>query len=178
MRLICYLLFAALVPALLLSQEAETAAPASEERNDSVSPPPMKLPPVPAPPAVTKPRPLVKATPMQQVVGFYATVNGGYGAEGLRELLATNPVIQPADTERVANAFAGLMAKMGRYIDFEILEESEISSRVRIMKTVANFETQPFVNEFTFYDPGDGHWRLVHLRYDPNVATMFSEKKR
>jgi len=110
---------------------------------------------------------------MQQVVSFYATVNEGYGAEGMREMLSTNPVVQPADTERVANAFAGLMAQMGRYLDFEILLEREISSRVRVMKTVANFEKQPFVNEFTFYDPGNGEWRLVHLRYDSNVATMF-----
>ena len=48
------------------------------------------------------------------------------------------------------------------------------SDRTVVIRCSAHFERQPFVNEFTFYDAGAG-WRLVHLRYDANLATMFTE---
>lgn len=134
--------------------------------------------PAPAPPAdndlVARPAP--KLSPKQQITGFYAMCKQERGGEGLREMLSSNPVVQEGDVLRVADAFANLISQMGGFVDFKILRETEISPRIQIIRCISNFERQPFVNEFTFYDPGEGEWRLVHLRYDANLATMFQEE--
>lgn len=117
-------------------------------------------------------------SPKQQVTGFYAMCKQGKGGEGLREMLSTNPVVQAGDVQRVADAFAQMISQMGGFVDFKIAKETELSERTLVLRCVAHFERQPFVNEFTFYDPGSGDWRLVHLRYDANLATMFQEDLR
>ena len=33
------------------------------------------------------------------------------------------------------------------------------------------------MNEFTFYNSGDDFWRLINLRYDANLVTMFEDKE-
>jgi len=116
-------------------------------------------------------------SPKQQITGFYATCKNGEGGKGLRELLSTNPVVKAGDVDRVAQSFEGLLNQMGKFLDFNISREKLISDRTVIIRCVAHFERQPFVNEFTFYDSGD-QWRLVHLRYDANLATMFSDELR
>lgn len=119
-----------------------------------------------------------KLSPKQQITGFYAMCKQGRGGEGLREMLSSNPVVKPEDVQQVADAFAQMISQMGGFIDFKIVREIEVSNRSLVVRSVAHFERQPFVNEFTFYDPGSGDWRLVHLRYDANLATMFQEDVR
>ena len=121
------------------------------------------------------PRAIIKQKPKAQVISFFAALNENNAVDGMVEMLLANPTTQRTDAQAVANTFVSRMAQMGQFIDFEILAEKSISDRVRVVKTVANFENQPFVIEFTFYDPASGHWRLAHLRYDWNFATMFLE---
>lgn len=116
-------------------------------------------------------------SPKQQITGFYATCKNGEGGKGLRELLSTNPAVKPADVDQVARGFEGLLSQMGKFLDFNISREKVISDRTVVIRCIAHFERQPFVNEFTFYDSGD-KWRLVHLRYDANLATMFADELR
>lgn len=122
-------------------------------------------------------QPAANLSPKQQITGFYATCKNGEGGKGLREMLSTNPVVKPGDVDRVAQAFEGMLTQMGKFLDFNINREKLISDRTVIIRCVAHFERQPFVNEFTFYDAGDS-WRLVHLRYDANLATMFADELR
>ena len=131
-------------------------------------------PAAPAAPA----RPAPKLTPKQQITSFYAMCKQDRGGEGLQEMLSSNPVVQENDVQRVATAFAELIKQMGGFIDFKIIKEAKLSDRAQVVRCIAHFERQPFVNEFTFYDPGSGEWRLVHLRYDANLATMFQEDVR
>ncbi|MCB1229663.1 MAG: hypothetical protein KDN19_05325 [Verrucomicrobiae bacterium] len=132
-----------------------------------------------APAAAESPaRPAPKLSPKQQITGFYAMCKQGRGGEGLREMLSSNPVVKAEDVQKVADAFAQMISQMGAFIDFKIVKETEISERTLVLRSVAHFERQPFVNEFTFYDPGSGDWRLVHLRYDANLATMFQDEIR
>lgn len=118
------------------------------------------------------------ADPESQVSAFYAKCKEGKAAEGLEAILSTNPVVKAEDVKRVAEAFSGMVATMGAFVDFEIVRGSSVGKRTQVLRCVAHFERQPFVNEFTFYDPGTGGWRLVHLRYDANLATMFQEDVR
>jgi hypothetical protein len=119
-----------------------------------------------------------KTPPLQQITSFYAACKTGEAGKGLQELLLGNPVTQEADAQRVANAFSQLIGQMGGFVDFEVIKETAISKRSQVVRCVAHLERQPFVNEFTFYDPGNGDWRLVHLRYDANLATMFQDEVR
>jgi len=121
------------------------------------------------------PPPAKALSPKQQIVGFYALCKEGRAAEGLQEMLSSNPVVQPANVAQVANAFGQLVSQMGAFVDYELTRETQISKRTLVIRCVSHFERQPFVNEFTFYDPGSGDWRLVHLRYDANLASMFLE---
>lgn len=120
-------------------------------------------------------RPAPKLSPKQQVTGFYAMCKQDRGGEGLKEMLLSNPVVQESDVTQVATAFSQRITEMGGFVDFKIVREQSITERVIVVRCVAHFERQPFTNEFTFYDPGAGEWRLVHLRYDANLATMFQE---
>jgi hypothetical protein len=119
--------------------------------------------------------PGVMLTPKQQITGFYAMCKQNRGGEGLQEILSTNPVVQSSDIQRVAQSFEEMIVKMGGFLDFEILKETRLSERVVVVRCVAHFEKQPFINEFTFFDAGAGDWRLVYLKYDANLATMFIE---
>jgi len=112
------------------------------------------------------------------VTAFYAKCKQGAAGEGLREILETNPVVKEDDVKRVADAFSEMVQTMGQFVDFAIVKETVVSERTQVLRCLAHFERQPFVNEFTFYDPGNGEWRLVHLRYDANLATMFQEDLR
>ena len=112
-------------------------------------------------------------TPKQQVNGFYAKCADNRAAEGLSDMLASNPVVQGNDVTRVAQAFGQLVSQMGKYVDYELVKETKVSERTVVIRCVSHFERQPFTNEFTFYDPGKGDWRLVHLKYDANLASMF-----
>lgn len=134
--------------------------------------------PTPQAEAEAAPRPASKLSPKQQITGFYAMCKQGRGGEGLTEMLSTNPVVKPDDVQKVAGAFSQLIEQMGAFVDFKVVKETEISERTQVVRCVAHFDRQPFVNEFTFYDPGSGDWRLVHLRYDANLATMFQEDVR
>ena len=120
-------------------------------------------------------RPAPKLSPKQQVTGFYAMCKQNRAGEGLKEMLLSNPVVQESDVQQVTDAFSQRIAGMGGFVDFKIVKELSITERVLIVRCIAHFERQPFTNEFTFYDPGAGEWRLVHLRYDANLATMFQE---
>lgn len=117
-------------------------------------------------------------SPKQQINGFYATCKSGAAGTGLREMLSANPHVKPEDIDGLAAAFEQLLDQMGGFIDFEVIREKEITDRIVVISCAAHFERQPFMNEFTFYDPGKGSWRLVHLRYDKNLATMFSDENR
>ncbi len=112
-------------------------------------------------------------TPKQQVTSFYAMCKQERAAEGLQEMLSSNPVVQGTEVTKVAQGFGQLVSQMGKFVDFEIAKEIQISKRTLIVRCISHFERQPFTNEFTFYDPGNGDWRLVHLRYDANLASMF-----
>jgi len=116
-----------------------------------------------------------KIDPEQQVAGFYRKCAQGAAGDGLRDLLKTNPVVKEDDVKRVSDAFSEMVKTMGAFVDFELIRGRNFGKRTQVLRCVAHFERQPFVNEFTFYDPGDGDWRLVHLRYDANLATMFLE---
>ena len=165
---------------IALSLAAGSLALAQDTNPAPVSNPnPTPAPANPVPPGADPvARPAPKLSPKQQITGFYAMCKQNRGGEGLREMLSSNPVVQEGDVLRVADAFANLISQMGGFVDFQILREIEIAPRVQIVRCISNFERQPFVNEFTFYDPGDGEWRLVHLRYDANLATMFQEEVR
>ena len=113
-------------------------------------------------------------SPKQQITGFYSTCKNGEGGKGLLELLSANPTVNNQDAQQVAQAFDQLLTQLGKFLDFNFMKETQISDRTVIIRCAAHFEQQPFVNEFTFYDGGNG-WRLVHLRYDKNLATMFEE---
>ena len=130
------------------------------------------------PAAAAAPAPAPKLTPKQQITSFYSTCKQGRGGEGLMEMLSGNPVVKKEDVQRVADAFQQMIAEMGAFVDFGISKETKVSDRVQVVRCVAHFERQPFINEFTFYDPGAGQWRLVHLRYDANLATMFGDEMR
>lgn len=127
-----------------------------------------ETPPVSAAPAKA-------LSPKQQITGFYALCKDNRAAEGLEEMLSSNPVVQGNDVTRVAQAFGQLVSQMGPFVDFEFNKETQISKRTVVIRCIAHFERQPFTNEYTFYDPGNGDWRLVHLRYDANLASMFLE---
>lgn len=140
--------------------------------------------PAPAAPAAPSPADIARGAgvatgdPEAQVSAFYAKCKEGKAAEGLEAILSTNPVVKAEDVKRVAEAFSAMVATMGAFVDFEIVRGSPVGKRTTVLRCVAHFERQPFVNEFTFYDPGTGGWRLVHLRYDANLATMFQEDVR
>ena len=142
--------------------------------------------PAPAAPAPATPSPAdivrgaiaVAGDPESQISAFYAKCREDKAAEGLEAILSTNPVVKAEDVKRVAEAFSGMVATMGKFVDYEIIRGSNVGKRTQVLRCVAHFERQPFVNEFTFYDPGEGGWRLVHLRYDANLATMFQEDVR
>ncbi len=127
--------------------------------------------PAAAPAAPTAPGP--KLSPEQQVTAFYAACKANAVGSGLEEMLKANPFVKEEDLSQIKAGFERLVIPMGAFIDFEILKKDEISKRTVNVRCVAHFQKQPFVNEFMFYDPGNGEWRLVHLRYDSNVATMF-----
>ena len=173
---------AALIALSLASGSLAVAQDTNPAPTPTPAPNPTPAPANPAAPSTTGEdpvaRPAPKLSPKQQITGFYAMCKQNRGGEGLREMLSSNPVVQEGDVLRVADAFANLISQMGGFIDFQILREIEVSPRVQIVRCISNFERQPFVNEFTFYDPGDGEWRLVHLRYDANLATMFQEEAR
>ncbi|NNE92852.1 MAG: hypothetical protein HKN23_14505 [Verrucomicrobiales bacterium] len=124
------------------------------------------------------PAPAKALSPKQQIVGFYAKCKDGRSAEALKEILMGNPDVQELNANQVATAFGQLVSQMGGFIDFDIARETEVSKRTIVIRCVAHFEKQPFVNEFTFYDPGSDDWRVIHVRYDKNMATMFSEDLR
>jgi len=153
----------------------------AQEKGKTAASPAEAVPAAPAPVPATATAPLrqaPKTPPLQQITSFYAACKTGEAGKGLQDLLLGNPVTQEADALRVANAFSQLIGQMGGFVHFEIIKESTISKRTQVVRCVAHLERQPFVNEFTFYDPGNGDWRLVHLRYDANLATMFQEDVR
>lgn len=147
-------------PLLLILMTAISAGTVVAQQNQTPSAPPQSL------------------SPKQQITGFYATCKNGTGGNGLREMLSANPIVKAEDVNRVAAAFEQLLGQMGGFLDFDFLHENQISERVVVIRCAAHFERQPFVNEFTFYDPGKGNWRLIHLRYDANPASMFSENNQ
>lgn len=151
----------------------------AQEKGKTAASPAEAVPAAPVPATAIAPlRQAPKTPPLQQITSFYAACKTGEAGKGLQDLLLGNPVTQEADALRVANAFSQLIGQMGGFVDFEIIKESTISKRTQVVRCVAHLERQPFVNEFTFYDPGNGDWRLVHLRYDANLATMFQEDVR
>jgi hypothetical protein len=147
------------------AQEAPKKAPAPAQAEAAPANPVTTAPAVPAP----------KRTPQQQVMAFYAMCKQDLAGQGLNEILSGNPVVKPEDVKRVADGFSQLTSQMGKFIDFKTVRETAVTERTQVLRCVAHFDRQPFVNEFTFYDPGNGDWRLVHLRYDGNLATMFQE---
>ncbi|MCB1077439.1 MAG: hypothetical protein KDM64_06380 [Verrucomicrobiae bacterium] len=119
-----------------------------------------------------------KLTPKQQVTGFYALCKQGKAGDALGEILNTNPNVKSEDVAKVSQAFSQMTETMGAFLDYKIIRETALSDRVQVIRCVAHFEKQPFVNEFTFYDAGNGEWRYLHLKYDANPATMFQEDIR
>jgi len=111
--------------------------------------------------------------PKAQIDAFYTLCKQGKSAEALEKALSNSETVKPEDSKRVAEAFAQMVAGMGSFIDYEITRETKITKRTVVLRCVAHFGNQPFVNEFTYYDPGSNGWRLIHLRYDANPATMF-----
>ncbi len=111
--------------------------------------------------------------PKTQVADFYTLCKQGKASEALEKALANSEMVKPEDSKRVAEAFAQMVSTMGSFIDYEITREANVTKRSVVLRCVAHYANQPFVNEFTFYDPGSNGWRLVHLRYDANPATMF-----
>ena len=63
-------------------------------------------------------------SPKQQITGFYALCKDNRAAEGLQEMLASNPVVQGNDVTRVAQAFGQLVSQMGPFVDFEFDKET------------------------------------------------------
>jgi|GEM_PF-4298556 len=110
--------------------------------------------------------------PQKQVEDFYKLCEQGKANEALEAALSTSETVKEADAKRVAAAFGQMVGTMGDFLDYEIVNEVAVTKRVTVLRCVAHFDKQPFVNEFTFFNPGDG-WRIVHLRYDANPATMF-----
>lgn len=132
--------------------------------------------PAPAPPPQVA-RVSGSLMPKQQITGFYGLCKSGKSGEGIRELLSSNPALKPEDLDAVSKQFETMISAMGTFLDFEIIKETTPTDRVAILSCVAHFQTQPFLQEFTFYDTGGGDWRLLHVRYDANIATMFSDSK-
>ena len=119
-----------------------------------------------------------ESSPKQQLRDFYALCKQGKPADGLIAALSKSKSIKPADAQRVADAFAQMVKGMGTLVGFEIIKETPVSKRLVVLRCVAHFAEQPFVNEFTFYNPGGNEWRMIHLRYDANIATMFAPELR
>ncbi len=132
--------------------------------------------PAPAPPPQVAPAG-GSLMPKQQITGFYGLCKSGKSGEGIRELLSSNPALKPEDLDAVSKQFETMISAMGTFLDFEITKETSPTIRVAILSCIAHFQTQPFLQEFTFYDAGGGDWRLLHVRYDANIATMFSDSK-
>lgn len=163
-------------------EEPRKEEPRKEEPKDPVArPKPGEGDAPPKPAADPKPaavrevpgEPHESLTPKQQITGFYAMCKQNRGGEGLQEMLSTNPVVQSTDIQRVAQVFEEMIVKMGEFRDFKILKETPLSDRIVVVRCVAHFEKQPFINEFTFYNSSAQDWRLVYLKYDANLATMF-----
>jgi len=113
-------------------------------------------------------------SPKQQIDEFYALCKQDRSADALKKALSVSEMVKPEDSEKVAAAFANMVKGMGEFLDFEIIREFSITKRTVVIRCVAHYTRQPFVNEFTYYNPEAGGWRMVHLRYDANPATMFT----
>lgn len=113
-------------------------------------------------------------TPKQLVGSFYALCKEGRAAEALKKALSASSTLKPEDGNKVAAAFAEMIQGMGSFLDYEITRETQITKRTVVIRCMAHFQKQPFMSEFTFYNPGENDWRMIHLRYDANVATMFA----
>lgn len=194
-------LLTALVGALLTAQTfaqdtpEPTPKPTPTPPAPAPTPAPTPTPPAPAPPAAKPAPPAVDATipapapaekpklsPREQIDAFYksfaderAQPGTGKARQGLLNLLTSNPNLTPQGIEQIAVAIQRPLGTVGDYIDHEIQSEKDVTKRTQIVKVIAHFSNQPFMNEFTFYKTEDGYWRLVNLRYDANLATMFFE---
>ena len=114
-----------------------------------------------------------KISPEEQIANFYALCKEGRAADAMVKALSTSEKIKPEDSKKVADAFAKLVSGMGKLVDYEIIRMTNITKRVVVIRCAGHYSEQPFVNEFTFYNPGNNDWRVMHMRYDGNPATMF-----
>lgn len=114
-------------------------------------------------------------SPQQQIEDFYTLCKQGKSGEALEAALSSSATVKEEDAKRVADSFEKIVSTMGEFVDYEIIREINPTKRVTVLRCAVHFENQPFLNEFTFYNPGDG-WRVIHLRYDANPATMFQRE--
>ena len=115
-------------------------------------------------------------SPQEQVKEFYAICKEGRAADALKKALSVSGSVKPEDSAKVAEAFSNMVKGMGNFLDYEITQEFNLTQRTVIIRCTAHYKQQPFVNEFTYYNPGNNDWRMVHLRYDANLATMFARE--
>ncbi|MEM7009982.1 MAG: hypothetical protein AAF585_00740 [Verrucomicrobiota bacterium] len=117
-----------------------------------------------------------KIAPDKQIDNLYNSFKEGKGYQGLRDLLSSNPNLTEAGMNQIARAIQVPLNTVGNFVDYQVVKEDKPSERVQVVKVIAHHENQPFMNEFTFYDNGDGFWRLINLRYDANLVTMFEDE--
>lgn len=115
-------------------------------------------------------------SPQEQVKEFYALCKEGRSADALKKALSVSGSVKPQDSDKVALAFSNMVRGMGDFLDYEITQEFNLTKRTVVIRCTVHYKEQPFVNEFTYYNPGNNDWRMIHLRYDANIATMFARE--
>ncbi|MFT5466725.1 MAG: hypothetical protein ACI8UO_001825 [Verrucomicrobiales bacterium] len=191
------------LPIILISILAAGQAIA-QDTTDTATPPATPVATPPASPPAAPPRPAAaaptpaaaepaaavstdvtakpKLMPKQYIANFYqsfaderAEPNTNKARNGLLALLTSNDSLTARGIEQIAGAIQGPLGTVGEFIDYKVAGEEDVTDRIQVIRVIAHFTNQPFMNEFTFYKKEDGYWGLVNLRYDANLATMFND---